>query len=73
MENFVDFLAHKKAHYYYTLYKNKPSVSRREECLSRIKMLDEYVLLMEVIDYLPLEIKKQVDEEYEERLNMLVN
>ena len=73
MEYFVEYLAHKKAHYYYTLYKNKPSASRKEECLSRIQMMDEYILLMEVIDYLPLDIKKQVDKEYEERLEMLVS
>jgi hypothetical protein len=73
MEFFIEYLANKKAHFYYTLYKNKPSASKKEECLARIKMLDEYVLLLEVIDYLPLDIKRQVDAEYEERLEILVS
>jgi hypothetical protein len=55
------------------LYKNKPSASQKDECLSRIKMMDEYILLLEVIDCLPLEIKKQVDKEYDEYLEILVS
>lgn len=73
MDNFVEYLAHKKAHYYYTLYKSKTSASRKEECLSRIQMMDEYILLLEIIAYLPLDIKRQVDKEYEERLEILIS
>lgn len=72
MDSFVEYLAHKRAHYYHTLYKNKPTASRKEECLSRIQMIDEYTLLLEIINHLPLEVAKEVEYHYQERMVMLL-
>ncbi|MDX1769901.1 MAG: hypothetical protein R3328_00100 [Planococcaceae bacterium] len=68
---FVHYLGCKKAYYYNTLYNVEPTASGKEECLFRIQKIDEYLLLVEVIERLPWEIQKQVEKEYEETMKSL--
>lgn len=68
MNDFVEFLAKKKASHYYDLYKSGKQAERKEECLNRVKMIDEYVLLLEIIEYLPPDVKTKADELYKEFL-----
>lgn len=71
MDKFLKHLAEKKAHYYYDLYKSNKRAERKDECLKRITMLDEYVALLDIIEHLPPGMQMQVDRDYAEILEAL--
>lgn len=73
MDEFLKHLAEKKANYYYNLYKSNKRAERKDECLKRITMLDEYVALLDIIEYLPPGMQMQVDRDYAEILDGLTN
>lgn len=68
MNEYLTYLAEKKANYYYNLYKSNKRAERKEECLKRITMIDEYILLLDIIEHLPPRMHMQVDREYIESL-----
>jgi hypothetical protein len=70
MNNFLRYLADRKHGYYYGLYKSVPHAYTEGECVDRLERLTRYKELINLIDYLPLEQKRIVDELFEEkRLN----
>ena len=64
MEKFTTFLGGKKAHYYRKLYL---SGNREEvEHIDRMRTVDEYVLLLDVIGHLPIEVQRRIDAVYKD-------
>lgn len=71
MDEFLTYLAEKKATYYYELYKSNKRAERKDECLKRISMIDEYILLLDIIENLPPGMRMQVDREYTKSLQRI--
>jgi hypothetical protein len=69
MDEFLTELAKQKYKYYHHLYVFKPQAYTNEECLDRVLTKTRFQEVMEIIDMLPVEQERIVDELFEEMKN----
>ena len=67
LKDFLEYLAYGKYRLYYRLYKHKSHAYTESDCIERLNELARYKELINVIENLPLEHKRAVDELFEER------
>ncbi|MGE7305832.1 hypothetical protein AAXE64_27160 [Priestia megaterium] len=67
LEDFLSHLAERKYMHYHNLFVAKPVAYTSDEMHKRIQRLAEYQEVINIIEHLPLEHKRFVDKEYEDR------
>lgn len=70
MDNFIDYIAERKINLYLNLYKRKPQAYTENESFERIKRINKYEEILEVIAAMPLDMQRKVNEIYDERISV---
>ncbi len=67
MDDFLDYLAADKYKYYHFFYYRQPNgASSTEDCVKRMEMSTRYYHLLELINVLPNDAKKKVEDRFNE-------
>jgi hypothetical protein len=66
MEDFLNYLAERKYNLYHYLHIAKPQAYTNDECFDRIERKSQYLQILDVINYLPVEQQIIVRERFDE-------